>query len=534
MPPMQGQSAVRFGSRLQSGMVIFEVILLFLLTGVALTLLAPRLGLPWPAVLALAGTGLAFIPTVPSVTLDPDLALALFFAPVLLDSAYDTSPRALRENWKPVSALVLVAVVLTVAAVAVVARAIVPEMPWAAAIALGAVVAPPDAAAASAILQQVRLPQRIVLVLEGESLLNDASALLIYAAAVQAAVGGVTVWTFPLLLVAALGGIVVGYVLARAYLGTVSRFVRGDQMAASVLLQFMGTFGVWILAERAGLSPVLTVVAYGMTIARHARGRMGPRERRMNFAIWDVVVFGLNVMAFLLTGLQIRGILAELDTPWNFAALAGSVLATCILVRLAWMTTYNAAARWSRRPEALSHGAKPEAGVATRYTTQGALVIGWAGMRGILTLGTALGLPAEFPERGLIVFTAFAVVLGTLGFQGLTLRPLIEWLSLPRDTREDEATLARDEGLRAAIGSLGAERGSEAGQMLARQYEARLAEHGRPVDATGLVRLRRRMLEAERDRLECLHERGQVGDPIYHALQEELDWAEAALEGHRA
>jgi Na+/H+ antiporter len=509
-------------------MATFEVILLYLLAGVALTLLAPRLGLPWPAVLALAGTGLAFIPAMPSVPLDPDLALALFFAPVLLDSAYDTSPRALRENWKPVSSLVLIAVVLTVAAVAVVARVMVPDMPWTAAVALGAIVAPPDAAAAGAILQQVRLPQRIVLVLEGESLLNDGSALLIYAAAVQAASGGVTLWTLPLLLLAVAGGIAVGYVLARAYLGTVSRVVRDDQMAASVLLGFMGTFGVWILAERIGLSPVLTVVAYGMTIARHARGRMGPRERRMTFAIWDVVVFGLNVMAFLLTGLQIRGILAELNTPWNYAALAGAVLATCILVRLAWVMAYTAVARWT-----IGVRAKREGGVVTQYTPQGSLVIGWAGMRGVLTLGTALALPAQFPERGLIVFTAFAVVLGTLGFQGLTLRPLIERLSLPRDTREDEAALARVEALRAAIESLGAERDSEAGQVLARQYEARLAEHGRPSDATGLLRLRGRMLEAERDRLEHLHEEGQIGDPIYRALQEELDWAEAALDSRR-
>lgn len=506
-------------------MVTFEIVLFFLLAGVALTLLAPRLGLPWPAVLALAGTGLAFIPGVPSVRLDPDLVLALFFAPVLLDSAYDTSPRALRENWKPVSGLVLIAVVLTVAAVAVVARAIVPDLPWAAAIALGAIVAPPDAAAASAILQQVRLPQRLVLVLEGESLLNDASALLIYGAAVQAVYGGVTLWTFPLLLLAAMGGIVVGYALARAYLATVSRVVHGDQMAASVLLQFMGTFGVWILAERIALSPVLTVVAYGMTIARHARGRVGPRERRMSFAVWEVVVFGLNVMAFLLTGLQIRSILGELNTSWNYVAMAGSVLATCILVRLAWVMTYNTVARWSLRFQT-----GREKGVVTRYTAQGGLVIGWAGMRGILTLGTALSLPIDFPERGLIVFTAFAVVLGTLGFQGLTLRPLIERLTLPGDTREDDAMLARAEVSRAAIESLGAERDSKAGQMLARQYEARLAEQGRPVDVTGLLRLRAQMLEAERDRLEHLHEEGRIDDPTYRALQEELDWAEAALD----
>ena len=187
-------------------MLIFEVILLFLLAGVALTLLAPLLGVPWPALLAVAGTGLAFIPSVPVIPLDPALALALFFSPVLLNAAYDTSPRALRENWRPVGALVVVAVVLTVGAVAVVARQIVPAMPWAAAIALGAIVAPPDAAAATSVLAQVRLPRRLVLILEGESLLNDASVLLIYEAAVQAAYGGVSIWTAPELALAPRAG----------------------------------------------------------------------------------------------------------------------------------------------------------------------------------------------------------------------------------------------------------------------------------------------------------------------------------------
>ena len=185
-------------------MLTFEIILCLLVGGVTLTMLAPKVGLPWPAVLALAGTGLAFIPGVPKLPLDPDLALALFFAPVLLDAAYDTSPRALLKNWRPVGSLVIVAVLLTVGVVALIARTIIPEMPWAAAIALGAIVAPPDAAAATSVLQQVRLPRRLVLILEGESLLNDASVLLIYRVALDAVHGDVTLWTFPILV--AVGG----------------------------------------------------------------------------------------------------------------------------------------------------------------------------------------------------------------------------------------------------------------------------------------------------------------------------------------
>ena len=173
-------------------MAEFELVLSLLLGGVGLTLVAPRLGVPGPVLLAIAGVALAFVPGVPLVALDPDLALALFVAPVLLDAAFDASTRDLRDNWVPLTSLVLVAVGVTVAAVAGTARLLLPEMPWAAAVTLGAIVAPPDAASATAILRQVRLPHRLAVIIEGESLLNDASALLIYRLAIGATAGGMT------------------------------------------------------------------------------------------------------------------------------------------------------------------------------------------------------------------------------------------------------------------------------------------------------------------------------------------------------
>jgi CPA1 family monovalent cation:H+ antiporter len=168
-------------------MQVFELVVVLLLVGAALASLARRIGTPYPALLALAGAALALVPDTPSVVLDPELALALFVAPVLLDAAFDASPRDLRENWRQVASLALGAVALTVAVVALVARWIVPGLPWAAAIALGAIVAPPDAAAATAVLRQLRPPHRLLVILEGESLFNDASALLIYRLAVGAA-----------------------------------------------------------------------------------------------------------------------------------------------------------------------------------------------------------------------------------------------------------------------------------------------------------------------------------------------------------
>ena len=514
-------------------MLTFEIVLMLLVAGVALTMVAPRLGLPWPAVLALAGTGLAFIPGVPPVPLDPDLALALFFAPVLLDAAYDTSPRALMQNWRPVGGLVVVAVLLTVAVVALLARAVFPGMPWSAAIVLGAIVAPPDAAAATAVLRQIRLPPRLVLILEGESLLNDASVLLIYRAAIDAAHGQTTLqttlWMLPVSLLAAAGGILLGYLLARAYLATAARVITHEHMAGSVLLQFLGTFGVWILADSVGTSAVLTVVAYGMTIARYSRGRMGPRERRLNFAIWEVAVFGLNVLAFLITGLQIRSIFADLNKNWRYVTFALAVLAACVVVRLAWVLTYTGITRWQIR----RRRGRGRASKLRQITPQTALVVGWSGMRGIVTLGTALALPIGFPQRDLIQFTAFAVVLGTLGLQGLTLRPLIAWLTLPSDTSDDEAAMAREEAARAGLASLGADRDSKAGQLLTRQYETQLASDGERLDGTGLVRLQRRALGAEREQIRALHDDGKINDDVFYDLEEELDWSEAALDRPR-
>ena len=242
----------------------------------ALAALARRANLPYPALLALAGAALALIPGTPSVSLDPELALALFVAPVLLDAAFDASPRDLKENWRPVAGLALLAVGLTVAAVAVVARWFSPELPWAVAIALGAIVAPPDAAAATAVLRQLKPPHRLLVILEGESLFNDATALLIYRLAVAAAVGGMVIgWNvLPVLFLVTVGSLVLGLVLSRVMLFLTGRVT---DIATAVVVQFIGTFAVWIIAEKLHLSGILTMVVFAMTVARTAPDRIPAR-----------------------------------------------------------------------------------------------------------------------------------------------------------------------------------------------------------------------------------------------------------------
>lgn len=253
-------------------MLMFEWILLLLFVAVVLTNLAERLAVPYPSLLAVAGTGLAFLPFAPQIRIEPELALALFVAPALLDAAFDTSPRDLRRNAVPIASMAVLAVVLTAAVVAFLGWRFA-GLPIAAAIALGAIVSPPDPVAANEVLRHLRIPQRIGLVLQGEGLLNDATALLIYRAAVIAAAGSFSlVSDAPILVLAAVASLAAGYVLARLYL-IASAFVRDP--SSSTVLQFVGTFGVWLLSERLTLSPIITLVVYAMTLAQAAPGRLG-------------------------------------------------------------------------------------------------------------------------------------------------------------------------------------------------------------------------------------------------------------------
>ncbi|MFL6649898.1 MAG: cation:proton antiporter [Sulfurifustaceae bacterium] len=406
-----------------------EQLLGLFVAAVILAAVARRVGAPYPVFLALGGALLAFLPGAPSFTVPPELALALFVAPVLLDAAYDASLRDLRDNWAPVTSLVVFAVVFTTAAVAVVARALMPTMPWAAAIALGAVVAPPDAVAATAVLRPLRPPHRLLTILEGESLLNDASALLIYRLAVVAvAAGGFSVAEVaPTFLLAVAGSVVVGPALGWLVLRLTERV---QHVPTSVILQFVSTLGVWVLADRVGLSGVLTTVCYAIALARTAPQRMPARMRIPSYAVWDTVVFALNILAFIFIGLQIRPILESLEAAdqTRYFAVAGAVLLTVIVVRFAWHMSFNSFVRWRHRRRGF-HPPRP----MLRPTVGSGLVISWAGMRGIVSLAAALALPSTFPYRDLVVLTAFSVVLGTLVIQGLTLKPLLRVLDLHDD-----------------------------------------------------------------------------------------------------
>jgi len=505
-----------------------EQILVIFVAAVLLAASARRVGAPYPVFLAIGGAVLAFVPGMPRLSLPAELVLALFVAPILLDAAYDASLRDLRDNWAPVTSLVVVAVGLTTAAVALVTHALVPGIPWGAAIVLGAIVAPPDAVAATAVLRPLHPPQRLLTILEGESLLNDATALLIY----RLAVGAVAAGTFslqdvaPTFMLGVLGSLAAGPALGWLVQRLMNRVVH---VPTAIILQFVSTFTVWVLAERVGLSGVLTTVCYAMTLARTAPAQITARIRLPTNAVWATVVFALNIFAFIFIGLQVRPVVADLTAAdrTQYLLVAAAVLITVIAVRIAWHMTFNAVLRWRDRRFGF-HPPRP----MLRPSLGSGFVISWSGMRGIVTLAAAIALAPEFPMRDLIVLTAFSVVLGTLVIQGLTLGPLLRTLDLhDGDPVSEELRAARERVLQAVLASVPAG-SSDALDAVRKAFKVRLAlgapDAVRSEALTAYEDAYRTALRSARRMLLEMREQAEIGDDAFHEIENQLDWLEVS------
>jgi Na+/H+ antiporter len=506
-------------------MTLFESTLVLLAVAVVLLHMARRLRVPYPAMLALAGGLVATLPWMPSIGIEPHLALALFVAPAVLDSAFDMPPRELKRLWLPLTSLAVVLVLVTTLSVAG-AGMLIAGLPLTAALALGAIVAPPDAAAATAVLQEFKLPRRTMAVLQGESLLNDATALLVFGAALAAAAAPGSSWSssLPRLLVAVPGGALLGGLLgalsvrlAHKWAGTLS----------SIIVQFVFTYGTWILADHLQLSSIVAVVALAIVIAHYMPSRTSARDRVNSYAVWATVVFVLNVLAFLLMGLQARVILQTLQGPALRHALgfAGTVLAIVIGVRVFWVMLYGIVMRMFEPFFARRFPAVPVP------SARAGVLVSWCGMRGLVTLATAFALPPQFPRRDLIVLSAFTVVLGTLVVQGLTIRPLIALLKItPDDSLVREAATARVAMLDAALAAL-ADQTSPAAAAIRAEYTAvRAASVDPSVPQPEHDRVRGLAIAAERRVLVEWRRAGRIDDDAYHLLEEELDRAELNAE----
>ncbi len=516
----------------------FEILLALLAACIALAAAAQRLKVPLAVALVLGGMALALIPGLPVVELEPELALALFLPPLLQVSAYRTDWPAFKSNLRPILLLAVGAVFFTALVIAAVTKLFIPDLPWWAAITLGAIVAPPDAVAAAAVLKQVKLPRRMVTILEGESLINDASSLVLYRFAVAATIAGSVSYGDGALDFAkgAVGGAAIGLIVA--YLA-MRVFAMLEDTLLDITVSILAGYAAYLAAEAFHVSGVLAAVACGLILGRKQHAEFTAKTRLEMTAVWGFIEFVLTAMVFMLIGLQLRGIverLARYDAG-DLALLGAIVSLTLIVSRFLWVFPST----WLPRalfPKLRARDPMPP--------VSHIVVISWAGMRGVVSMAAALALPAQFPGRDIILFLSFCAILATLVLQGTTLGWLIRRLDVTeKDTAEADANVAavRAEVSAAAldavkghVGSQGLDEHTDAAAELIEEYEARadlasvIEEEGPDAKSEQIEaqqRLRLVAIEGARGRLN--EHTDAIDIEAHRTLAEELDLEEAQI-----
>ena len=518
-----------------------ELVLISLLVAVAvLGAAAQALNIPYPIVLVVGGLGLGFIPGTPDVVLQPDLVLVIFLPPLLYSAAFFANLHDLKRDLRSISLLAIGLVLTTMCVVAVVAHEVVDGMSWGAAFTLGAIVSPTDPVAATAIARRLRVPRRIVSILEGESLVNDGTALVAYKAAVAAAVGG----TFSLLdasadfVLGAAGGIAIGFAVGWV-ISEIRRLI--DDIPVEITMSLLSGYAGYVPAEAIGASGVLAAVTVGIVLGWRAPVISTASMRLTGYAMWEILVFLLNALLFVLIGLQLPLILDGLagESPLTLLGWAAAVSAAVILTRLAWGHTVTWIIRGlDRRP----------AQRARRASWRIRTIAGWSGMRGSVSLAAALALEPGFPERDVILFLTFAVIFATLVLQGLTLPALIRALHVHDDGADEREELL---GRRAAVDAalLRLDELAEAewtrdetatrmrqmyeyrrNRLAARAGEADEVDGGYERRSYKYQKMVRSVLQAQREELVRLRNSGAISNEIMHRLERELDLEDERLE----
>jgi monovalent cation/hydrogen antiporter len=527
-----------------------ELVLLLIAVVAAVTLVAERLGVPYPILMVIAGLAIGLIPGVPHVELEPDTVLVLFLPPILFSAAFFLSPRELWRNVRPIGLLAVGLVITTTLAVAAVTIALAPELGWSVAIALGAIVSPPDAIAATSIARRLNLPRRLVLIFEGESLVNDATALTIYRLAVAAVVTGTALsigQATTSFVIVAVGGALIGLAV-----GLITTWLLSlmEQPPVEVLVTLLAPFAAYLPAESVGVSGVIATVAAGLVVGWRAPRIMRSNSRLLASGAWQMVIFVVNGLAFLLIGLQLPIVIEDIEghQPMQLLGMAAAVSATVIFVRLAWVYPATYLPRWLS-PSLARRDPAPPARVV--------LILGWGGMRGAVSLAAALALPPvtdsgdPFPGRSLVIFLTFSVILVTLLGQGLTLPALIRALGVVDDgSLEHEELHAREVATAAALVRIEELRSEVPGHLplldqLKERYEHRgeHVAHRHPGDPEAGVELtaeeveelehdeiRRSVISAERLAVLELRDRGEITDDTMRAIERDLDLDELRRE----
>lgn len=526
-----------------------ELIIALLVVITALAEVADRLRIPYPVLLVVTGTAVGLIPGLHPASLDPDLVFLVFLPPLLYASAWQTSWPDFKAARRPIGLLALGCVLFSTTLVAVVAHYLIPGFDWATAFVLGAIVSPPDAVAAAAAVKGLPVPKRVTTILEGESLVNDATGLIAYRYAVAAVLtgqfafwhaGGQLLWV-------ATAGVAIGWGLGWVvyHVHRVSRHNAVVDTSMTLLTPYLA----YLLAEEAHVSGVLAVVTAGLFLSRHAAQIFTHESRMQAYAVWNTAVFLLNGVVFILIGLQLRAIIEGLGAASLGQLLGyGALISGAVVVgRLLWVYPGTYAPRWlSRRIRAREE--RPRLAPVT--------VVAWTGMRGVVSLAAALALPltlpsgAPFPQRNLILLLTFCVIFVTLVVQGLTLKPLIRWLGIePDGLAEREETEVRTRVATHTAAFLASPAAAEHAlpEVLTRmqkRYELRLhrlenraagIQASRLDDraATQFEGLLEVVIRYERNTLETLRREQRTGEEVLRRLETELDLEEARLALYR-
>ena len=514
-----------------------ELILAGLLLAIVVLVTAARiLSVPYPIFLVVGGGAIGFVPGVPDVQLDPELVLLIFLPPLLYSAAFFTSLRELRRNVGPISLLATGLVLATAVAVAVVAHTLIAGLSWTAAFVLGAVVSPTDPVAATAVARRIGVPPRVVDIVEGESLINDGTALVAYRVAVAAVVTG----SFSLMdaggkfLIGAIGGVAIGLAV-----GYVVAYVRErlDDPPVEITISLLTAYLAYLPAEELGMSGVVAAVTVGLYMGSQTSRVTTATTRIQGYGLWQILVFVLNSLLFVLIGMQLPGILDDLPAPAGDLALyAAAVCATVIVVRIAWTFVTSVVPRLGNPPP----------------NRREVALIGWMGMRGAVSLAAALAIPLEtetgapFPHRDLIIFLVFTVILATLVIQGLSLPLVIRLLGVEADDSQAvyEENKARVSAARAALAHIDAlaregtvsedalERARGLYRYRDRRFSARFDDEmddrweNRTAD---WVRITHSIIGAQRAALEELRREGVISDDVMRRVEFELDLEETRL-----
>src|ERR1700676_3124261 len=517
-----------------------EVICTLLIVVAALAILARKVSFPYPVLLVIGGLALGFVPGLPAVQLEPDLVFLFLLPPLLYPAAVFTSWRDFRANLRPILLLAIGLVLLTTAFVAVIAHAL-SCLPWPAAFVLGAIISPPDAVAATAITSRLRVPRMIVTILDGESLVNDATALVAYRFAIAAMMSG----TFSIseavgrFVLVALGGMGVG--LAIGWLAAhIQR--RLDDPPIQMTISLLTPFAAYIPAERLHLSGVLAVVAVGLFLGWRGPQILTARTRLNLYVFWEMAVFLLNGLIFVLIGLQLPRILHAFSSHslkqliWQGALIS----LVAVVVRIGWVF---ASANGLRLINLALHKEEPY------QAWRNAAIVAWTGMRGVVSLAAALAVPLTlsdgnpFPGRDYILFVTFCVILATLVFQGLSLPTLIHRLGVMDDglanLEERTARLKANEAAVAYLAELNGQFPPELVERLRAEYDDRLRQLEVCADQCGdrstdsmmpsFQRLQQEALDVERRTIIRFRDEFVINDEVLRRIQADLDHAEARL-----